>query len=244
MARRRADLLVVEQGLADSRTRAQALILAGAILAGEGERVDKAGQLLDETTQLRLRGQPLPYVSRGGLKLQAALDEFAIDPEGEVCLDVGASSGGFTDCLLQRGARRVYGVDVGYGQMAWKVRSDPRVVVIERCNMRTIAPEAIPEECGIVVLDVSFISLKLVVPKALSFAATGARVVALVKPQFEVGPALVGKGGVVRDPAAREDALGNITDAFSQWGGRIIGSIESPIRGAKGNVEFLLAATF
>ncbi len=240
MGRRRADLLVVEHGLAQSRARAQALILAGVVLAGDAQRVDKPGQLLDEDTELRLRGEPLPYVSRGGLKLQAALDAFQLQVTGCTCLDVGASTGGFTDCLLQRGARRVYAVDVGYGQLAWSLRQDPRVVVIERANIRTLAAEMIPEPCGIVAIDVSFISLRLVLPKAMSFAAPGAPVVALIKPQFEVGRGAVGKGGVVRDDAARNAAVEKIVAACGELGLRHLATIESPIRGAKGNVEYLL----
>jgi 23S rRNA (cytidine1920-2'-O)/16S rRNA (cytidine1409-2'-O)-methyltransferase len=244
MARRRADLLAVEQGLAPSRSRAQALILSGAVLFGEGERVDKAGQLVDERYDLYLRDQPLPYVSRGGLKLEAALDQFGIDPQDRVCLDVGASTGGFTDCLLQHGAARVYAVDVGYGQLAWSLRQNPRVVVIERCNIRTMDAALLPEICEVIVVDVSFISLRLVLPAVARFAAPSAALVALVKPQFEVGRDRVGKGGIVRDPAARADALSGVVQALGGLQGSAIRSMESPIRGAKGNVEYLVTGSF
>jgi 23S rRNA (cytidine1920-2'-O)/16S rRNA (cytidine1409-2'-O)-methyltransferase len=217
------------------------LILAGAILTGDGHPVAKSGDLLDEEIELRLRGEPNPFVSRGGLKLAAALDAFQIDPTGQVCLDVGASTGGFTDCLLQRGAERVYAVDVGTNQLAWSLRRDPRVVVIERCNIRHIEPDRIPELCSILVADVSFISLTLALPPALQFAASTCDVVALVKPQFEVGRDEVGKGGVVRDAAARHRALQRIERVFRDLGLATVRSIDSPVAGAKGNLEFLLA---
>ena len=240
MARQRADVLVVEQGLADSRNRAQALILAGAVMRVPDQLVDKPGDLLDTSAELYLRGQPLPYVSRGGLKLAAALDTFAIDPRDLVCLDVGASTGGFTDCLLQRGARRVYAVDVGYGQMAWSVRQDPRVVVIERANIRTLAKESVPEPAALVVIDVSFIPLKLVLPAVLPFLAPTARLVALVKPQFEVGREHVGKGGIVRDDEARARALDAVQVRAGELGFLDLRNMDSPIQGAKGNREYLL----
>ncbi len=242
MARQRADVLAVEQGLADSRSRAQALILAGAVLFGDGERVDKPGQQLDEHATLYLREQPLPYVSRGGLKLEAALRRLAVDPTGRVALDVGASTGGFTDCLLQHGAERVYALDVGHNQIAWKLRQDPRVVVIENCNARTIAPDRIPEPCGVIVIDVSFISLALVVAPVLAFAAPGAELVALVKPQFEAGRDRVGKGGIVRDEAVRRRTRDDVVALLESFGARDVRTMESPIRGAKGNVEYLVAA--
>lgn len=242
MARQRADLLVVAQGLAPTRTRAQALIIAGAIMSGADRKVNKPGDLLDDAVELFLRGDPLPYVSRGGLKLAAALDAFAVVVNDSVCLDVGASTGGFTDCLLQHEARRVYAVDVGWGQLAWRLRQDPRVVVIERANIRTLAPTAIGEPCSLVVIDASFISLKIVIPAALRFAGTDATLVALVKPQFEVGPEAVGKGGIVRDEEARHGALADIRDFCQKSGFSDIRSIDSPILGAKGNHEFLLHA--
>ncbi len=243
-SKKRADLLVVEQGLADSRNRAQALILAGAVMCGPDRKVDKPGELLDDSLELWLRDQPLPYVSRGGLKLEAALAHFGVNPEGRVCLDVGASTGGFTDCLLQRGAHRVFAVDVGYGQLAWKIRQDPRVVVLERHNIRDLEPSALPERPALVVIDVSFISLELVLPKLRELVAPGAELVALVKPQFEVGRQDVGKGGIVRDPEARARALRKVADACAKLGMTEVRTMDSPIAGAKGNREYLLAARF
>jgi 23S rRNA (cytidine1920-2'-O)/16S rRNA (cytidine1409-2'-O)-methyltransferase len=219
------------------------LILAGAVLHGDGERVEKPGQQLDENATLYLRDQPLPYVSRGGLKLEAELREHDVDPCSRVCLDVGASTGGFTDCLLQHGATRVYAVDVGHNQIAWKLRQDERVVVIEKCNVRTIQPERIPEPCGVIVIDVSFISLALVVPPVLQFAAPGAQLIALVKPQFEAGREQVGKGGVVRDDAVRRATRDRVIAMLESLGALGPRAIESPIRGAKGNLEYLVAAT-
>jgi 23S rRNA (cytidine1920-2'-O)/16S rRNA (cytidine1409-2'-O)-methyltransferase len=242
MVRERADLLVVAQGLAPTRARAQALIIAGAIMSGKDRKVNKPGDLLDTATALFLRGNPLPYVSRGGLKLEAALAAFAVTVTGQVCLDVGASTGGFTDCLLQHGARRVYAVDVGWGQLAWCLRNDPRVIVIERANIRTLASSAILEPCSLVVIDASFISLKIVIPAAMRFATRDASLIALVKPQFEVGPHAVGKGGIVRDEDARQSALTAIRDFCQSNGLNDIRSMSSPILGAKGNHEFLLHA--
>ncbi len=241
MARKRADLLVVDRGLAPNRSRARALILSGSVIAGDSRRVDKPGDLLDEAVELRRRNQPLPYVSRGGTKLEAALRELGVDPSGRVCLDVGASTGGFTDCLLQHGASRVYAVDVGYGQLAWQLRQDDRVVVIERCNVRTIDPRLIPEICSLVVADVSFISLELALPPALRFVGPGAEVVALVKPQFEVGKGEVGKGGIVRNDSARRGALDKVVALFGRLRLVDVRSIDSPIEGAKGNREYLIA---
>jgi 23S rRNA (cytidine1920-2'-O)/16S rRNA (cytidine1409-2'-O)-methyltransferase len=240
MPRRRADLMVVEQGLADSRNRAQALILAGVVLDIHGHRVEKPGELLADGTELHLKDQPLPYVSRGGLKLAAGLDAFAILPQGRICLDVGASTGGFTDCLLQRGATRVYAVDVGYGQMAWSIRQDPRVVVIERTNIRHVPVDLLPERPDLAVIDVSFISLKLVLANVLALLETKADLVALVKPQFEVGRERVGKGGIVRDALARERAVSDIALVFGRLGLGAARFIESPIHGTDGNVEYLM----
>jgi 23S rRNA (cytidine1920-2'-O)/16S rRNA (cytidine1409-2'-O)-methyltransferase len=248
----RADVLVVEQGLAETRSRAQALILAGAIVvvttsataATQERRVDKAGEMLPADATLRLKGEPLPYVSRGGLKLAAALDHFAVNPLERTCLDIGASTGGFTDCLLQRGASRVYAVDVGYNQLAWQIRENPRVVVIERENIRTLDASRIPDPVSLTVIDVSFISLALVIPHAVKFMAPGAELVALVKPQFEVGRGDVGKGGIVRDATARTRALENVALMIAEQGFTASGTIDSPILGAKGNHEFLLHARF
>jgi 23S rRNA (cytidine1920-2'-O)/16S rRNA (cytidine1409-2'-O)-methyltransferase len=241
-ARVRADLALVEQGLAPSRARAQALILAGEVLAGD-RPIAKAGDLVEATTELRLRSAPMPYVSRGGIKLAHALDAFGVDPRGVVALDVGASTGGFTDCLLQRGAVRVHCVDVGHGQLDWKLASDARVRVHDRVNVRTIDPALIGERVELVVIDVSFISLRLVLPALPPLARPGAPVVALVKPQFEVGRANVGKGGIVRDEAARAQALVDVRAAAVALGFAALGDTTSPITGGKGNVEFLLHLT-
>ncbi len=240
MARVRADVLVVELGLAQSRSRAQALILAGVVLTEDGEKILKAGQMLATTTALRLKEQPIPYVSRGGLKLEGALDHFGIDVTAMVGLDVGASTGGFTDCLLQRGASKVFAVDVGYNQLAWSLRQDPRVVSMERLNVRHLEPTALGESVDIVVADVSFISLGLVMGPAMACAKRGARLVSLVKPQFEVGRDEVGKGGIVRDPQARWAALSRTVEGLEGLGLTEIETMDSPITGTKGNHEFLL----
>jgi 23S rRNA (cytidine1920-2'-O)/16S rRNA (cytidine1409-2'-O)-methyltransferase len=230
---------LVDQGLAPSREKARALILAGEVL--EGDRpVSKAGDLVRGDAPLRLRSSPMPYVSRGGLKLAHALASFGLDVAGRVALDVGASTGGFTDCLLQAGAARVHALDVGHGQLHWKLVSDPRVVVRDRINVRHLRPDDLPERGDLAVIDVSFISLRLVLPALIPLLAPGAPVVALVKPQFEVGPARVGKGGIVRDPQARADALAQVSAAAAALGYEVCGQTESPITGAKGNVEFLL----
>jgi 23S rRNA (cytidine1920-2'-O)/16S rRNA (cytidine1409-2'-O)-methyltransferase len=235
----RADLAVVEQGLAPSREKARALIVAGEVL--EGDRpVGKAGELVAAGAVLRLRSEPMPYVSRGGVKLAHGLDAFGVPVAGVVAVDVGASTGGFTDCLLQRGAARVYCVDVGHGQLAWKVASDPRVVVIDRANIRHLTRERIPEPCGLAVVDVSFISLRLVLPALPPLLAPGAPLVTLVKPQFEVGRGNVGKGGIVRDESARAQAVASVAAAARELGFAVLGQTTSPITGGKGNVEFLL----
>src|SRR4051812_16723268 len=240
MAKRvRADLELVEQGLAPSREKARALILAGEVLAGD-RPVDKAGDLVDPQAELRLRSAPMPYVSRGGVKLAHALDTFGVDPRGRVALDVGASTGGFTDCLLQRGAARVYCVDVGQGQLDWKIASDPRVRVVDKVNIRLAPPDLLPERAGLVVVDVSFISLRLVLPALPPLARPAAPVITLVKPQFEVGRADVGKGGIVRDEAARARALAEVRAAAAALGYGVLGDTVSPITGGKGNIELLL----
>ncbi|MFL5307764.1 MAG: TlyA family RNA methyltransferase [Polyangia bacterium] len=235
----RADLALVEQGLAPSRERARALILAGEVLAGD-RPIDKAGDLVDAGAELRLRSAPMPYVSRGGLKLAHALDVFGVDPRGLTALDVGASTGGFTDCLLQRGAARVTCVDVGQGQLDWKVASDPRVRVLDKVNIRLAPPDLLPERVDLIVIDVSFISLRLVLPVLPAFGKPGAPLVALVKPQFEVGRADVGKGGIVRDEAARARALAEVRAAAVADGYTAVADTVSPITGGKGNIEFLL----
>ncbi len=244
VAKRRADQLLVDRGLADTRSRAAALILAGRLFSGE-KRIAKAGDLLPEDAALELRGQDHPWVSRGGLKLAHGLDRFAIDVAGKICLDVGASTGGFTDVLLTRGAARVYAVDVGHGQLAWKLRQDARVVVLERTNARHLTAEAIPEPVDIVVCDASFIGLETVLPAALALVADGACIVALIKPQFEVGKGRVGKGGVVRDPALHAEVCARIADWLAaQPGWSVLGIEESPITGPEGNKEFLIGGRY
>jgi len=239
-AKRRADQLLVEQGLAESRTKAQALILAGLVSCGE-RRVDKPGEQLAAGATLVLRGRDHPWVSRGGVKLAHALDRFQIIVEGSVALDVGASTGGFTDVLLARGVRRVYAVDVGHGQLAWQLRQDPRVVVRERVNARHLTRGDILEPIDLITCDASFIGLSLVLPAPLALAAERAQLVALVKPQFEAGRAQVAKGGVVRDPEIHRDVCER-TAAWvaAQPGWSVIGIVESPILGPEGNREFLL----
>ena len=241
-AKCRADQLLVDRGLTESRTRAQALILAGSVYAGT-RRVEKPGQQLPADAALSVKGRDHPWVSRGGLKLVEGLDRFAIDPAGLTCLDVGASTGGFTDVLLSRGARRVYAVDVGHGQLAWKLREDPRVVVLDRTNARHLNAAQVPEPADLIVVDVSFIGLETVLPAVLARAAPDARLIALIKPQFEVGKEKVGKGGVVRDPALHREVCARIEAWIAgQAGWRVIGVTESPITGPEGNKEFLLAA--
>lgn len=235
----RADVAVFEQGLASSRERAQALILAGQVLSGD-KPVSKAGDLLPAGAVLRLRGEPMPYVSRGGLKLAHAIEVFKMDVAGVVAVDIGASTGGFTDCLLQRGAARVYCIDVGHGQLDWKVASDPRVVVIDRTNIRHMPAERIPERCALAVIDVSFISLRLVLPALPNLLVPGAPALVLVKPQFEVGREKVGKGGIIRDEDDRRQAVVDVAVAAAALGMAVLGETTSPITGGKGNVEFLL----
>jgi len=237
--KRRLDVLLVERGLVESRERAQSLIRAGAVLVDD-QPVDKPGARVPANAHLRLR-ETLPYVSRGGLKLQAALDAFAIDVTGLVAVDVGASTGGFTDCLLQRGAARVYAVDVGYGQLAWSLRQDPRVVVMERTNIRYL--EALPERVDLATVDVSFISLELVLPAVVRLLKPGGRIIALIKPQFEAGREQVGKGGVVRDPGVHRAVLHRVLTWAAHQGMILLGLIRSPLEGPAGNVEFLAYLT-
>jgi len=236
--KQRLDLLLVERELVPSREQARRLILAGEVFVDE-QRVDKAGRLVPVEANLRLRTRPR-YVSRGGLKLEAALDAFAIDPSGLTALDVGASTGGFTDCLLQRGARRVYAVDVGYGQLAWKLRSDERVVVIERTNIRYL--QALPNGvlADLAVIDASFIGLELVLPPSLRLLTPAGQIVALIKPQFEAGPDDVGKGGVVRDAAVHRRVLDEIMALAQRLGVWVAGLTVSPAPGPAGNIEFLI----
>ena len=240
-ARQRADLALVERGLAESRARAQALILAGLVFSGE-QRVSKAGDLIKPDQPLNLRGQDHPWVSRGGLKLDHAIRYFGLSPAGLTCLDVGASTGGFTDVLLHHGAAKVFAVDVGHGQLAWKLRNDPRVVVMERVNARYLAAAQVPDPIQAIVCDASFIGLRTVLAAPLALVAPGAWAVALIKPQFEVGP-VIAKGGVVRDPAVHDRVCDEIRDWWSQLPGwKVLGIEASPILGPEGNREFLIAA--
>ena len=240
--KRRADQLLVERGLADSRARAQALILAGKVFSGE-RRIGKAGDLLAAETPLELRGQDHPWVSRGGLKLVHALDQFGLSPAGRVCLDVGASTGGFTDVLLARGAARVHAVDVGHGQLAWKLRTDSRVTVHEKTNARHLDATVIRDPIGALVCDASFIGLRTVLPAPLALCGPDAWAVALIKPQFEAGPDAVGSKGVVRDPAVHAAVCETIRAWWAALPGwRVLGLAESPITGPEGNKEFLIAA--
>jgi 23S rRNA (cytidine1920-2'-O)/16S rRNA (cytidine1409-2'-O)-methyltransferase len=237
----RLDRLLVERGLVESRERGQAIIIAGQVLVN-GQKEEKSGSLVPADADICILGVQMPYVSRGGLKLEKALAEFKVDVREKTCLDVGASTGGFTDCLLQHGAKKVHAVDVGYGQMAWKIRQDPRVVVIERTNIREMDAALIPEKIDIAVIDVSFISLEKVVPPVLTFLKPGAGIIALIKPQFEVGQGQVGKGGIVRDEAARTAAVEKVRTVFKNTGLDVRGIIPSPITGRDGNVEYLIYA--
>jgi 23S rRNA (cytidine1920-2'-O)/16S rRNA (cytidine1409-2'-O)-methyltransferase len=238
----RADKLLVDRGLVETRAKAQALIMAGKVYSGD-RRIAKAGDSLPEDAPLELKGQDHPWVSRGGLKLAHALGEFSLDPKGAIAIDVGASTGGFTDVLLAHGAAKVYAIDVGHGQLAWKLRNDPRVVVLERTNARHLTTQQIPEPVDWIVCDASFIGLETVLPASLALAKPQAIAVALIKPQFEVGPDRVGKGGVVRDPALHQEVCERIRDWLArQPGWSVIGLTESPILGPEGTKEFLIAA--
>jgi 23S rRNA (cytidine1920-2'-O)/16S rRNA (cytidine1409-2'-O)-methyltransferase len=240
--KQRLDQLLVERGLAESRARAQALVIAGEVWSGE-RRLDKPGTMLASDAALEVKARDHPYVSRGGVKLAHALDHFMIDPCDAVALDIGASTGGFTDVLLGRGARKVYAVDVGHGQLAWKLRQDSRVVVLERVNARHLGTTEIPEPVNLIVCDASFIGLETVLPAGLALAAPGGVLVALIKPQFEVGKGRVGKGGVVRDPALHREVCERIEAWLgAQVGWRVLGVTQSPIQGPDGNIEFLIAA--
>jgi 23S rRNA (cytidine1920-2'-O)/16S rRNA (cytidine1409-2'-O)-methyltransferase len=238
----RLDLLLVAQGLAESRTKAQALIMAGLVYRGE-VKLDKAGLELPDDTELTVRGREHPWVSRGGVKLAHALEEFHIDVNGAVAMDVGASTGGFTDVLLTHGAAKIYAVDVGHGQLDVKLRDDARVVVMENTNARHLTAEQIPEPVDVIVCDASFISLKKVLPAALGMTKNQATLVTLIKPQFEVGKAEVSRGkGVIRDPALHAAVCADIREWITGMGWRVVGIATSPITGPKGNVEFLLYA--
>lgn len=239
----RLDRLLVDREMAESRERAQAVILAGQALVN-GRKVEKAGALVEPNAEIRIIGEQPPYVGRGGLKLEAALREFRVDVSGRTAMDVGASTGGFTDCLLQHGCTKVYAIDVGYGQLAWKLRQDPRVVLIERTNIRRMDPDRIADPVDIAAIDVSFISLEKVIPPVLRFLAPKGELIALIKPQFEVDKGQVGKGGIVKDEAARTAAVDKIRTFMQNAGLEVRGVIPSPITGQDGNVEFLLYAVY
>ena len=235
----RLDKLLHQKNLAESREQAKRLILAGLVIVNE-QKIDKAGTLVPDDAEIRLLGQEHPYVGRGGLKLEKALQEFEIDPTGKVAIDVGASTGGFTDCLLQRGAEKVYAIDVGYGQLAWKLVNDPRVINRERTNIRHLSPDDFDEQMDIAVIDLSFISLKKILVPLSALLKSQAEVVALVKPQFEVGKGEVGKGGIVKSPEKHQQVIQEIHEYAESIGFSVQGVTESPIKGAKGNTEFLM----
>lgn len=239
MGKERLDKLLVDRGLVSSRERARALILAGQVVVDD-HRVDKAGARFSLDAELRLKGKDIPYVSRGGLKLAQALESFALDVTGQIALDVGASTGGFTDCLLQNGVARVYAVDVGYGQLAWSLREDPRVVNMERCNIRDLTPGQLDQVPTLAVIDASFISLAKVLPPTLALLSQDAWLIALIKPQFEVGRGLVGKGGIVRDQLLHQQVVEQVRQMAEALGCRVVGVIDSPVLGSKGNREFLI----
>ena len=238
MGKLRLDQLLFDRGLAESREKAKALIMAGSVYVA-GQKQTKPGTAVPEDAELEVRGERLPFVSRGGLKLQKALDVFGIDPAGYVCVDCGASTGGFTDCLLQHGAKHVYAVDVGYGQLAWSLRSDERVTVMERTNARSLTPEMFPEAMDMAVMDMSFISLRLVLPAVRTLLKDSGQAVCLVKPQFEAGREKVGKKGVVRDPAVHREVLEAFTASAGELGFSLAGLDFSPVRGPEGNIEYL-----
>ncbi len=241
--KKRLDVLLTEQGYADTRSKAQAIIMAGLVYV-DGQKADKPGISYEETVSLEVRGETCPYVSRGGLKLEKALRNFGVKPNGYVCSDSGASTGGFTDCLLQQGASKVFAIDVGYGQLDWKIRSDPRVVVMERTNIRYVTPEDLGEPLDLSVIDVSFISLKIVLPaiKALLKPGKG-QVLCLIKPQFEAGKDKVGKKGVVREPQTHIEVLDNFVELAHSLDFSIQGMTFSPVKGPEGNIEFLAHLT-
>ena len=242
MAKVRADQLIADRGLAESRTRAQALIMAGLAFVGD-RKIDKPGQMLADDAMIELKGRDHPWVSRGGIKLAHGLDHFGWDVTGAVAIDVGSSTGGFTDVLLSKGAARVYAVDSGTNQLAWKLRQDERVIVHEQTSARVLTDAHIPEPIDLIVCDASFIGLAKVIEVPLRFANPGARLLALIKPQFEAGRDEVGKGGVVRDPAIHDRVCGDVADWLTGRGWTVIGMTRSPITGPEGNVEFLIGAT-
>ncbi|MGM0382721.1 MAG: TlyA family RNA methyltransferase [Thermodesulfobacteriota bacterium] len=237
--KKRLDQVLVEKALVESRQRAKGVIMAGMVNV-DGTIVDKPGRLINPSSSITLTSPEHPYVSRGGMKLEAALQEFSIDVEGCTMLDVGASTGGFTDCLLQSGAKKVIAVDVGYGQLAWSLRNDPRVVIIERTNIRRLSPSDIGEHCEGAVIDTSFISLRTVVPAVLPHLERDSFILALIKPQFEAGKGMVGKGGVIRDTTVQQKVVNDLIAFFTELGLAVHGTCESPITGAKGNKEYFI----
>lgn len=239
MSKERIDRLLAEREMVSSRERARALIMEGRVTA-DGQVVSKAGTQVSVDALIEIRGQDLPFVSRGGIKLQGALDTFGVNPQGMVVMDVGASTGGFTDCMLQRGAKKVYAVDVGYGQLAWKLQKDPRVINLERRNVRYLQREEIGEEVDLIVIDTSFISIGKFLPHLLQFLRKGGTILGLIKPQFEVGKGEVGKGGVVKDPSLHRKVIERISGLSQDLGLRILGVTESPLPGPKGNKEFFI----
>ena len=236
--KKRLDVLLTEQGYADSRSKAQAIIMAGQVYV-DGQKADKPGISYGETVSIEVRGVTCPYVSRGGLKLEKALRDFGVEPKDYVCSDSGASTGGFTDCLLQQGAKKVFAIDVGYGQLDWKIRSDERVVVMERTNIRYVTPEDLGEPLDLSVIDVSFISLKIVLPTIKTLLKPTGQVLCLIKPQFEAGKEKVGKKGVVRDPQTHQEVLDMFVELADSLGFTILGLTFSPVKGPEGNIEFL-----
>ncbi len=239
MEKKRLDLLLVEKGLETSRERAKALIMLGVVYVN-GEKAQTAGETFPETALVEVRGSTLKYVSRGGLKLEKALEYFSVDPKGMTAIDAGASTGGFTDCLLQNGAEKVYAADVGYGQLAWSLRTDPRVVCMERCNVRHLTPEDIGEPLDLAVMDVSFISIKLIIPVLKTLLSHNGQIISLIKPQFEAGREKVGKHGVVREKSTHIDVIEDILSFSRKQGFAVRGLTYSPIRGPEGNIEFLV----
>ena len=236
--KKRLDVLLTELGYADTRSKAQAIIMSGQVYV-DGQKADKPGISYEETAQIEVRGETCPYVSRGGLKLEKALRDFGVKPDGFVCSDSGASTGGFTDCLLQQGASKVFAIDVGYGQLDWKIRSDPRVVVMERTNIRYVTPEDLGEALDLSVIDVSFISLKIVLPTIKTLLKPTGQVLCLIKPQFEAGREKVGKKGVVREPETHKEVLDNFVALAKELEFTILGLTFSPVKGPEGNIEFL-----
>lgn len=240
--KKRLDVLLVERGHVDSRTKAQAIIMSGLVYV-DGQKADKPGMSFEEHVPIEVRSGGCPYVSRGGLKLEKALRDFGVDPTGYVCSDSGASTGGFTDCLLQQGASKVFAIDVGYGQLDWKIRSDPRVVVMERTNVRYVTPEQLGEPLDLSVVDVSFISLRIVLPVIKTFLKPTGQVLCLIKPQFEAGKEKVGKKGVVREPETHKEVLDGFVALVKSLDMRILGLTFSPVKGPEGNIEFLAHLT-